>query len=57
MDIIDGQEPGKNEEGLALVTWVNDFALKAAEDRPELGPITLVTRSMTAACERVHLGR
>jgi hypothetical protein len=57
MDIIDCQEPGNNEEGLALVTWVNDFAVEAAEDRPELGPITLVTRSMTAACERVHLGR
>ncbi|KAL3409037.1 hypothetical protein V8F44DRAFT_618594 [Aspergillus fumigatus] len=57
MDIIDCQEPENNEEGLALVTWVNDFALRVAENRPELEPITLVTRSMTAACEQVHRGR
>jgi hypothetical protein len=57
MDIIDCQDPENNAEGLALVSWVNDFAVKAAENRPELGPITLVTRSMIAACERVHLGR
>lgn len=57
MDIIDCQEPENNEEDLALVAWVNDFAVKAAENRPELGPITLVIRSMTAACQQVHLGR
>jgi hypothetical protein len=57
LDIIDCQEPENNEEGLALVRWVNEMAVKLAENRPELGPITLVTRSMTAACEQVHLGR
>ncbi|GFF32259.1 hypothetical protein IFM46972_03488 [Aspergillus udagawae] len=57
LDMIDCQEPGNYEEGLALVRWVNEIAVQAAENRPELGPITLVTRSMTAACEQVRLGR
>jgi hypothetical protein len=57
LDIIDCQEPENNEGDLALVGWVNEMAVKAAENRPELGPITFVTRSMTAACEQVHLGR
>jgi hypothetical protein len=57
MDIIDCQEPENTEEDLALVAWVNEFSVRAAENRPELGPITLVIRSMTAACQRVHLGR
>ncbi|KAF7168844.1 hypothetical protein CNMCM5623_001786 [Aspergillus felis] len=57
MDVIDCQEPENNEESLALVGWVNEFAIEAAENRPELGPITLVTRSMAAACEQVRLGR
>jgi hypothetical protein len=55
--MIDCQEPENHEEGLALVRWVNEIAVQAAENRPELGPITLVTRSMTAACEQVRLGR
>jgi hypothetical protein len=56
LDIIDCQEPENNEEGLALVRWVSEMAAKVAENRPELGPIILVTRSMTAACEQVRLG-
>ncbi|KAE8418564.1 fungal-specific transcription factor [Aspergillus pseudocaelatus] len=53
-DII-GSHRYELEDDFILVSWLNDFVDKAAEERPELRPVAAIAKAMTIACQQIQL--
>ncbi|KNG87913.1 fungal specific transcription factor [Aspergillus nomiae NRRL 13137] len=52
-DIIGSHRYDELEDDFVLVSWLNDFVDKAAEERSELRPIAAIAKAMTIACQQV----
>ncbi|PIG69450.1 fungal specific transcription factor [Aspergillus arachidicola] len=53
-EIIGSHRYNELEDDFILVSWLNDFVDKAAEERPELRPIAAIAKAMTIACQQVQ---
>ncbi|OGM40493.1 fungal specific transcription factor [Aspergillus bombycis] len=53
-DIIGSHRYNELEDDFVLVSWLNDFVDKAAEERPELRPIAAIANAMAIACQQVQ---
>ncbi|KAE8157308.1 hypothetical protein BDV40DRAFT_278752 [Aspergillus tamarii] len=54
-DIIGSHRDNELEDDIVLVSWLNDFVDKAAEERPELRPIAAIVKAMSIACQQIQV--